>query len=884
MEDNLPFKFFNMIPKTILSNLKNVKNKLGESYKIFSNEINLLESVFSKIQQSSLTYEKSIFSITENFQKKISDVKDDKLSQIYQMVVNFILHYIDDFNKPFLNLKSYVKKLKNFDLVFSDNVKQVEFIGESNINLISSQILNIEKDYKNYFNLYLDLSEGEQKNSNSKVILEKFEKDLKKKNEDIKKIILDTSEIYGLKLENLSQMEKNIKKEIKSISKNFSTETNKKSSEIIQEKIKNIDQIFPNFKSIFQILQEESNLKIHSTLTYQKMPSKFISAITYFRLKHTLERDFGIFFYEKMIKLRKYVPNKLQVLLIYILETIFFCDELIHKDIVNKLGILFGDDVYREYFFFSLFLHKIIYSSKSKFKMIHLKKNVFSNIKTVSKLLIMNCDETKNNIDYFMIYHFFKFCLMIRENNNKHLIEYFKNIPLLNKIDFWVNLAMNLKEFSKKNKRTSDIIKQRIGNFDIMKNMKMFKNTSNEKFLIFEELSGFLFKMKLAFEIMSDILIEIGFKLGIDFETVKLVIQKNEYIFINQIKKISSNNIYQKTLSKSKITKNEKVYIILKNTISYIPKAEIKNFLYLLKDKYKKKIILNILYKINFKNKKIRNNLILYKINKKLKKTNLKNNFSKSETDNTIALDVKRTYYNNIEFDHNGLEKILYNISDKEIGDFAYYQGMNYITNYFYITFEKDELKTYNIVVSVLYDYFIEYVDKSLENLKKLFFYLKKFIKIYLPDLSNFFENEIQLDTDIVFASWCLTLFTTCTQYTHDLSILDKIMDIFIAKGWVGFFQVIMIILEKIKKILFEKSYEEVLVFLCDIPKNGFKILEGIELKKKVLKYKKINKVQIAIFECEYFNINETLQSFWVKINNKYKMRDINQKKVYKFL
>ena len=882
MEDDLPFKLFNMIPKTILSNLKNIKKKLSESYKNFSTEINLLQSVFSQIKESSEIYEKSIFSITENFQKKISDIKDDKLSQIFQMVVNFILHYIDNFNKDFLNLNNYLKKLKNFDLVFSDNVKQVEFIGESNINLISSQIFNIEKDYKKYFNFYLDFTEG---NLDNKINLEKYEIDLKKKNEDIKKIILDTSQIYELKLQNLSQMENNIKNEIKKISENFSKETNQKSEKIIIEKIKNIDEIFPNFKSKFKILSEESKLNLTKNLNYEKMPIKFFSAITYFRLKHNLETDYGIYFYEKMISLRKFVPNKLQIFFIYILDNIFFNDKIFDNDIISELAILFSDDFYKEYFFYYLFLQKMIFSSKSKFKMIHLKKNIFYNITTVSKLLIMNCDEKKGNIDYFMIYHFFKFCLMIRENNNKHLIEYFKNIPLLNKVEFWVNLAISLKEILRKNKKTSDIIKQKFGHFDLLKNMKMFKTTTNEKFIVFGELSGFLFKMKLDFEIMSDILIEIGFKLGIDFETVKLVIQKNEYIFIDQIKKITSNNIYQKTiLSKKKPSKHKKIYIVLKNIIPFLEISEIKKFFFITKKKYQKKLSLNILYKKNIKSPLIRKNLLIKKISPKLSKKNLKQNFQKTQIDNTIILDVKRTYYNNKEFDHNGLEKILYNISDNEIGNFSYYQGMNYITNYFYIIFSKDEILTYNLVISILHEHFIDYVDEGLENLKKLFYYLKKFIKIYLPDLSNFFENEIVLDTDIIFASWCLTLFTTSTQYSDELSILNDILDIFIAKGWVGFFQIIMIILNKVKFLLFDKSYEEVLIFLCDIPKNGFKILEGIELKKNVLKYKKINKVQIAIFESEYFNIHETLQNFWVKINNKYKMRNINHKKMFKFL
>ena len=34
-------------------------------------------------------------------------------------------------------------------------------------------------------------------------------------------------------------------------------------------------------------------------------------------------------------------------------------------------------------------------------------------------------------------------------------------------------------------------------------------------------------------------------------------------------------------------------------------------------------------------------------------------------------------------------------------------------------------------------------------------------MKTYLPDLINYLECEIKLDIEVIFASWCLTIFTT---------------------------------------------------------------------------------------------------------------------------
>lgn len=95
------------------------------------------------------------------------------------------------------------------------------------------------------------------------------------------------------------------------------------------------------------------------------------------------------------------------------------------------------------------------------------------------------------------------------------------------------------------------------------------------------------------------------------------------------------------------------------------------------------------------------------------------------------------------------------------MGKFSYYQGLNYLAAYFLNLYEGDEVKTYNVLITLLNHQFSIYLNHDLSSLKKLFFFFKKLMKTFLPELNNFFDNEIKLDLQVVFASWALTLFTT---------------------------------------------------------------------------------------------------------------------------
>jgi len=74
------------------------------------------------------------------------------------------------------------------------------------------------------------------------------------------------------------------------------------------------------------------------------------------------------------------------------------------------------------------------------------------------------------------------------------------------------------------------------------------------------------------------------------------------------------------------------------------------------------------------------------------------------------------------------------------------------------------------------------------------------------------------------------------------VELLDDIIDIFIAKGWVGFYKILLFIFDSIKDQLIGASYEDILLILGNIPRDSFhKIFKkGIDLKKEILRYKKV--------------------------------------------
>lgn len=254
-----------------------------------------------------------------------------------------------------------------------------------------------------------------------------------------------------------------------------------------------------------------------------------------------------------------------------------------------------------------------------------------------------------------------------------------------------------------------------------------------------------------------------------------------------------------------------------------------------------------------------------------------------SEKDNIISLDVKRTHVERAEFDHVALEQILRNISHVSMGNFAYYQGLNYIVAFF-LDLMREPIDTYNVTVSLLETHFRKYVNSNMENLKVLFYVLKRLIKIYLPELHEHIDHTESLETNVIFANWILTVFTTLKQYGSQVALLDQITDIFISKGWTGFFRCILVILSHIQKDLVALQAEHLIMFMTDFPKRSFSLLGqkfnenesdstppncDFNFKEECIKFQNIGNLLVHEMSMEYHHLQESYETKWLSLFKK---------------
>ena len=215
------------------------------------------------------------------------------------------------------------------------------------------------------------------------------------------------------------------------------------------------------------------------------------------------------------------------------------------------------------------------------------------------------------------------------------------------------------------------------------------------------------------------------------------------------------------------------------------------------------------------------------KVKKKVKK------LKPLDKDHIIALDVKRTHAERADFDHLSLEQILRNVNHTEMGRFSYYQGLNYIVAYL-LDVMGDKERTYCLTIRLLESEFRQYVDENMENLSQLFYMFRRILHIFLPRVSHHLERNENMQTSVIYANWFLTIFTTLKQQKKHIPMLDQIFDIFVSKGWAGFFRCILVLLYHCEDTILSLRNDELIVFLTDFARKGFQVLgERFEGKKR---------------------------------------------------
>ena len=308
-------------------------------------------------------------------------------------------------------------------------------------------------------------------------------------------------------------------------------------------------------------------------------------------------------------------------------------------------------------------------------------------------------------------------------------------------------------------------------------------------------------------------------------------------------KKNEYNDLYIKLEQEKRIFNDTEKMIIIKKVSRFLPDKDKINILKLNKkfsSKLNKKIYKEILNRKDIEkgiiqNKQMHINVwkILLKYNKikrdypyfpnleKVKKIkydmNGKNDFC------IIDLDSQRTLFE----ENNKLEqkrKILNNILKtcamlNEEG--CYCQGMNFVGAFIIKITEDEEDSFYFLMGLFKYTDYRSIFKKDLSKLKLYFSIFDVVLKLYIPTLESYFE-ENKVKSNYYLSAWFIALFTSLVKHGKKLDAFLKIFDLFLIDGWKAIFNISMDILRKNEEILLTMKNEGLLHYLTSALGNDF--------------------------------------------------------------
>lgn len=222
-----------------------------------------------------------------------------------------------------------------------------------------------------------------------------------------------------------------------------------------------------------------------------------------------------------------------------------------------------------------------------------------------------------------------------------------------------------------------------------------------------------------------------------------------------------------------------------------------------------------------------------------------------SPTEQVIMWDIHRTFPAHEYFKSSGGEgqEMLYKISkaysvyDEEVG---YCQGLSFLSAVLLLHLPEEQ--AFALLVKIMNDYGLRDIFKhDFEQLHLKFFQLERMIEDSMPDLFSHFQyNEIE--THMYASQWFLTLFTA----KFPLSMVYRIMDLFLCHGMSVIFQVALALLKASRRELIQMDFEAILkYFRISMPKKYLDEEEYKKLVNSALGFRVTNK-KMKKYEKEY--------------------------------
>jgi len=891
---------------------KIIEKALGASTRS-GREIRILTHFLSSVHGFSQSFEEQMFKNCEEFQKNTKEnVSDEQTAHSYQMVINSILRFSDGVHRFNLVIKESKDSLAEME-------RQAKSIQNTTVNMIANStsdlktaIAHFENDYRKSMRTaaipFLPKDQQPSGVSAEPMVMKALEDAAQSSFEKVRAQFANNLNCFQLKLETLSLQETEGKNTACRISEKVSRTVKTLYNRDSSAKAETTGDLGMEKNSFFDRLKRDLLLEFNKDVKFASLRLNFVPSLQFLKLSVILDAPYPRHLAIKVRELTPKIPVRIRIYCELFFEYFYRTNEDFSKEVIEELQTILAERNTRDYFVALLLLKKTIIFQTKPMAPLSLLNLQFQNLELIAQSVLLACLKDPSDLDLEHCLTFLKFASTVLNEQKQLLIEKCSRLFNFASVEFWIRMfdflvSKNLNGLIEYRSMAPIETKFFSGLKNIMNDLTGQTNVprSEVRTKAFDEVSSLIFRLGLGFDVISEVLLSIAQAAEVSFDSIKSTLLRNQDLLAQQIInkpefRIDTRPIFDK-LTKFP-TRNHRFTFVLPKAVQFLDSTQdIVSLMLLNKHTYGKHEVFLKEVLLNFQfaqHSAIRKHIIALKIDPGtaveflLEPTDLKN-------DSIINLDVKRTISYDKGFKPDSLRRILANVSSEDMGSFSYYQGLNYIATYFLPVMNNDEVKTYNFLVSILYAYFSPYVDQDLRNIKKLFFYLKNFMKVHLPVLHHFLETEQKLNSDILFASWCLTLFTQVTQYVEYSPWLDEIIDIFLSKGWPGFFRVILVILDELQDKIFRMNYEDTLMMLSELCKTNFREVvkasaalnetvndsllvdktasnpSGFSFKKKIRKFRGVNKYMMICYQCQYLKLEEKLGDFWARFNKRVK-------------
>lgn len=801
---------------------------------------------------------------------------DAKMTQYFQLALGSLLKFGEGFHQQFSELKLIIAALEGLSKSFSLSVEQT-------LGGLQAQNAQLEKKTRVFVKDFQGLVRAGRKETDAESLPPAH---LHEQSYTLHEGMLgqfgETRRGVQASLLTLSYCEGEVKEQLRSLLLSaVQTLFSGKTSEVAV-KVASIEENFDCFALDSQRFNREFSLEFCPAVLGQEL--RYVNEAHYKRLEAVLSNNYSRQLRERVLALKSEVHPRHRVFVELFLHKLYRSSGELGRETFEALNRVIADGQTLEFFVLSMILKKQVLLLEKAGTPVVVRREQFRNFQQISHIvLIQDMQDHPGAGEH--IYHYLRFCFAVFGEERESLIELMSRVPLLHDNKFWLKVFEYLQGAFARVATESDTGPQsslklygRVRSLLGAQARAAGRNAHKNK--AFEEISVLLFKTKIDVETTADILLHVAKAAGLDLAFVKSLMQKNEEYFFYQI--VEGCRLLpgvRLTRSPHPRARTARLLCVVKNALRFFDDTEIIDQLSGLSHEFyrhRPRLISAMLYRARLDDP-ARRRLIAYRLRPLAPNAQLRLSFKLEETDSIISLDVRRTSIFGKEYDAAALENILHNVSHASAGNFPYYQGLNYIVNYLCTLYGARSELVYNLALRLMRDCFLEYVEKDLKGLNKLFFYLKRLVKAHLPRLALYLECDLKLNVDLVLASWCLTLFTTTTQYHPRSAFLDDAFDVFLGKGWAGFLQVVLVIFEELQEKLLTLSYEEIVAMLSDLPRTNFSEVvdaprytaEGavpFNLKNRVRRYRSVNQKQLAVMCQEYEFTKMQFKEFWVKV------------------